>query len=330
MSSLIAPSKPSSLIRKNEKSHGFLTRKVEDKKVPLIEAPMTSRDAVPRVACLWAPRGRGKSLDAVHMSKRLKLHSEARGIRYYVYSNIWISFADISDEYIYDTFQKLQLKGPGVFVFDEVTQILNAKRATGRNVLPIEFAFKMIRKLGLDIIMTDQHPYQLTRNIQAQIDFFIKPKLDKRDMLVNGRMRHFCAVKELWFDWKGDVTQRYREQKTMPRDEDADKVLYWTGLEKSYFEYKTNEYVFSPHTEHGKRALEHQQAVRNFYDGLYEGEEHFEWAPLYVKMKGILVAGGEDPLDITPETVQETLATAGIIEDDTGFYHRPWALCGKC
>ena len=323
-----------------EKGSSFVSDPETDKVKNIRDFDLHVPWGVPRAVCLWERRGRGKSLMAVFFAWMLAQDAAAKGIKYNVYSNIDVNFATISDPFIYDTFEKLGLEGPGVVIFDEVTQHANSKRVMSTTALGIENAFKFMRKQELDVIMTDQSPQAIPRNIQQQVDFFVRPRLfEAKEYVEDGLRRRFMTwvtARTEWLDWKGDITGRDLSAKGgfSLKEADPDKTIFYSGVEQMYNLYDTKEKVYSPHSERGKAIYANMQKQRDALDAqFFQGVEHVPHSVVRDFVDQLVRADTKDTgmsdIDIAVEVARTIDGMPLELRGD--FWHRDWhGPCSEC
>ena len=221
-----------------------------------------------RMMLIYGQRGTGKSWLGAELCNIFITASRKEGFDQKVFSNIELDFAD---EVAWDMYQKIADPKAthyrnGFFFWDEIGEVMAAKRAMSKIVLQNESSIVMLRKQKLDVVATTQWPHMLTNAFNVQCDFFVKPKLQELFRTVSHpsqptkRYMKASIHVQAW-NFNGSMTQRplFKYRITELPEPQWSFTLY--GVENVRDYYRTEEIVTNVHTDVGKEAIAAQKRM---------------------------------------------------------------------
>ena len=240
----------------------------EETLVAVEDMKLSYQNSDARMMLIYGQRGTGKSWLGAELCNIFITVSRQQGHDQKVFSNIELDFAD---EIGWDMYQRIADPKAthyrnGFFFWDEVGEVMAAKRAMSKIVLQNEASIVMLRKQKIDVIATTQWPHMLTNAFNVQCDFFVKPKLVELFKTVSapGRptKRYMKAnIHVQAWNFNGSMTNRplFKYRITELPAPQWSFTLY--GVENVRDFYRTEEIVTNVHTDFGKEAIAAQKKM---------------------------------------------------------------------
>ena len=268
-------------------------------------------------------RGTGKSVLQNVLGRKWKRYidyHEIRGFRFW--SNYWADYVDQYDPFLLEHMNEdLERYRHGYLLVDEFTRWANSKRA-GTNVqLTIDDNITMLRKQVLQMVTTLQFPQELPSTIQRQLDFIIFPEMfrGRRYRDPQGRLVQQWCIRTYWYNWNGSKTGRPHRGKYKtwpPPKETADRIHVYVGVEKTFPHFRTEDVVFSPHTEAGRARLAKQRLGIEMREDFLGTRE----ARLFDELTDYLLSNPPDEPFINPDDMdEEDMYSVWVIEETHRF-----------
>jgi len=209
--------------------------------MPNLIVPATipgSYSFTPTISLLAGARGKGKTLTMTAIGRMMLDRFIASGQHHKVMSNYHVDFAYYSHPLLIDMLMDFPSWAHHLFVMvDELDAYFPSMRAQTRVSLSFGTFIKQIRKRGIELIFTTQHPQEIDRRLLRQVDLFLYPTL------VNRRNDLRLRVWDWWGNYSGDQRVKKWPPWVEPHAEPPDAEWAILNIATMFGQYRTDEVV---------------------------------------------------------------------------------------